>query len=117
MSNAAYIQIKVSIEPRVAEAFKLTCKGANVSMAGILTQYMAKFSGLDFNGKSPDLVTKRQRRMAVSKVILQLERIKASEEYCRNRIPENLHSSPAFESADLWVSGLEEVIDILASLD
>ena len=78
---------------------------------------MLKFSGLDANGKSPDLATKRQRRVAVSKVIHQLERIKVSEEYCRDRIPDNLQNSPAFESADRWVAGLEEVIDLLASLD
>ena len=117
MNNISYTQVKISIEPVVAESFKLACKAANISMAGVLSQYMAKFSGLDSNGKSHDLSTKRQRRAAITKIIQQLERVKVSEEYCRDRIPNNLQNSPTFESADRWAAGLEEVIDILASLD
>ena len=78
---------------------------------------MAKHSGgTDQTNASPPLSTKRQRRAAIDKVILQLEAIKKSEESYRDRIPENLQSSSVFESADQWVSVLEDVIDSLTSL-
>jgi len=85
-------------------------------MASVLSQFMAKYSGISLKTNSSSLSTKRQRRVAVDKVIRQLECIKHSEESYRNRIPENLHSSPAFDSADIWISALEEVIDSLDSL-
>jgi len=78
---------------------------------------MAKYSGrTDQTNASPSLSTKRQRRAAIDKVILQLEAIKKSEESYRDRIPENLQSSYAFESADQWVSVLEDVIESLTAL-
>ena len=117
MSSTAYTQVKVAIESTVAESFKLACKAANISMAGALSRYMAKFSGVGPTSNSPDLVKKRQRRVAVSKIIQQLERIKASEEYCQNRIPDNLQSAPAFESAETWIDALNDAIDVLNSLD
>ena len=86
-------------------------------MANVLSQYMAKYGGIAAkNNDDSSLSTKRQRRAAIGKVIWQLENILSHEESYRDRIPENLHSSIAFESADQWVSTLEEIIESLSSL-
>ena len=118
MSNIPYTQVKVSVDPTVAASFKSACATENISMATVLTQYMAKHSNIVLGKKSqPALSTKRQRRAAVLRVIQQLERIKVSEETYLDRIPENLRSSDAFENADHWISALDEAIDLLASLE
>jgi len=115
--NSNYTQVKVSVPSQVAAAFKSSCLNSGVSMASVLSQYMANYSAAsNKNGSVPSLSTKRQRRAAIAKVILQLQHILRSEEYYRDRIPANLQSSSVFDSADHWVSVLEDVIDSLASL-
>ena len=117
MSRTQFTQVKVSVDSQIAAAFKQACLASGVSMASVLSNYMAKFSRAapDSNSPSP-LSTKRQRRNATDKVIAQLRQILLSEESYRDRIPDNLRSSPFSDSADLWVSALEDAIDSLASL-
>jgi len=117
INNSEYTQVKVSVDSKIAAAFKTSCISDDISMASVLSQYMAKYSG--FSSKShfsSSLSTKRQRRDAIEKIIRQLENIKGFEESYKDRIPDNLQSSIVFESADQWVSVLEEVIDSLGSL-
>ena len=117
MGKEQYTQVKVSVDSRIAAAFKEKCLSSGVSMAGVLSQYMAKYSAnSNKNGSAASLSTKRQRRAAIDKVIVQLTHILRSEESYRDRIPENLQASSVFDSADQWVSVLEEVIDSLVSL-
>ena len=91
---------------------------SGVSMAGILSEYMAKYSGVSSKNNAPTSVvsSKRQRRAEIAKIIRRLENILDSEENYMNRIPENLHSSVVYEAAEQWASVLEEVIDLLESL-
>ena len=116
-SKSEYTQVKVSVDSQVAAAFKSSCLASGISMASVLSQYMAKYCvTYSKNSSSQSLSTKRQRRAALDKVTQQLEHILRSEEFYRDRIPENLHSSCVFDSADEWVSVLEDVIESLASL-
>jgi hypothetical protein len=115
--NLEYTQLKVSVPSQIAAAFKSSCSTSGVSMASVLSQYMAKYSAAPHkNTSTPSLATKRQRRTAIEKVITQLQYILHSEESYRDRIPENLRSSSVFDAADYWVSSLEDVIESLASL-
>ena len=115
--NSNYSQVKVSVPSQLASAFKSSCLNSGVSMASVLSQYMANYSATSHkNASASSLSTKRQRRVAIAKVILQLQQILRSEESYRDRIPENLQSSSVFDAADHWVSVLEDVINSLASL-
>jgi len=117
IGNSDYTQVKVSVDSKIATAFKSSCLASDVSMASVLSLYMAKYSGISSkNSSSPALSTKRQRRAAIDKVIQQLVCILTSEESYRDRIPENLQSSSVFDVADQCVSVLEETIDSLKSL-
>ena len=115
--NSIYTQVKVSVLSQIASDFKSSCLNSGVSMASVLSQYMATYSASSLKiASASSLSTKRQRRTAIARVILQLEHILHSEESYRDRIPENLQASSVFDAADHWVSVLEDVIDSLASL-
>ena len=93
MSNLGLTQVKVSVDSRIAAAFKASCLSSGVSMASVLSQYMAKYCGVSSkNGSAAPLSNKRQRRAAIAKVILQLLHILRSEEAYRDRIPLNLQA-------------------------
>jgi len=117
MSSTPYTQVKVSVDPKLAESFKLACRASGVSMADVISRHMAKYSGVDRPDKPTSLSTKRQRRAAVATLIQQLVHIRDSEVRYRDRIPDNLQNSVVFEAADLWVSVLDDTLDLLASLD
>jgi hypothetical protein len=40
-----YTQIKVSVNPETAQAFKAACRTAGVSVAGVLERYMRRYAG------------------------------------------------------------------------
>ena len=112
-----YTQVKISVPPALADAFKSSCASSGVSMAGKLSQFMADFTGTDTAGKPPPIyTTKRQRRFAVKGIVKQLELIKAAQERSRDNFPENLQSSEAFDTAEQCVDLLEDAIEILASI-
>jgi hypothetical protein len=112
-------QVKVSVPAEAASAFKSACAASNSSMASALPRFMAGYSKTEFAGRSPppDYSTKRQRRAAVHRHIRILEQIRDSEERYRDRIPENLQGSAAYESAEEFISCLDAAIDALDSID
>lgn len=112
-----YKQVKISAPSFVSTAFKDTCAENGVSMASVLSQFMADYSNVSMkkNRHSPDYTTKRKRRSAVKSIIQHLEQIRAAEEQYRDHIPENLQGSVVFENAEQTVSLLEETIDLLDS--
>jgi len=63
----------------------------------------------------PAYTTKRQRRAAIKRILIQLEQIKAAEERSRDNFPQNLQGSSAYEAAEECINALEEVLEILAS--
>jgi len=65
------------------------------------------------NNSTPAYKTKRQRRAAMKAIINQLEQILTAQENSRDNIPDNLHSSPAFEAAEVCISALSDSLDLL----
>ena len=116
-NSAHYTQVKISVKPETAAAFKDACAASAVSMASVLAGFMNQFSGIsaEKKGYSPDLSTKRQRRAAVRNIIQQLERVKDNEEFYMDNIPDNLQGSIRFESAEICVSNILEAIELLES--
>jgi len=117
-NNAHYTQIKISVDPTTASAFKQACIDSDVSMAGVLSEFMtnytkrgAKTKNTDSSSKSTALSTKRQRRNRAKYHIKGLEQIKAAEELSRDNIPPNLQGSALYEKADITISLLDEAID------
>jgi hypothetical protein len=118
INNSELKQVKISVDAKIAEAFKTSCLAADVSMSSILSIYMNKYSKASTEKKSAikNLGTKRQRRTAIDKIIQQLVSVRNSEEDYQGRIPDNLRTSDRFESAETWISTLDEVIDLLGGL-
>ena len=107
-----YAQVKVSVDPLIANAFKESCNAAGVSMAAELSKFMADYSNSLVKHKAaPDYTTRRRRSVAVRSIVDQLDRIKAAEEKCRDNTPENFHSSDVYESYDDAISAIENAIE------
>ena len=112
-----YSQVKVSINPDTAAAFKAACAAAGVSMASAISCFMESYShtATQKNGYAPELCTRRQRRAALANLVQQIERIRDNEELYRGRIPENLQSSDVYGTAEQCVASLDEALELLAS--
>jgi hypothetical protein len=111
-----HTQVKVSVASDTADAFKTACKVQKVSMASVLSGYMAKYSETALKVK-PDLKTRRQRRTAVRVIIKRLYQIIAAEECYRDNVPENIQGSVITERAENFISALEEAVDLLDSVE
>ena len=109
-------QVKVSVDPEIASAFKTACIGSGTSMAVVLTQCMEDYAAHRKKPKAaPDYSTRRRRRAAIKGVIDNLEQMKAWEEQVYENMPENLQGSAAHDAAAEAVSSLEEAIEALAA--
>jgi hypothetical protein len=116
-SAAGYTQVKVSIDSGIAAAFKAACMAADVSMARVVSDFCAKYSDTATKDRVTDLSTRRKRRAEVRSIVERLEQVKAAEESYRDNIPENLQGSQVFERAEGFVSLLEDVVDLLGSIE
>lgn len=111
-----YTQVKVSVTPELAAAFKNACTVANVSMASVLAQFMAKYCHERAAKKpAPDYSTRRLRRTAVKRLTQELSRIMAAEEQYRDNIPSNLQASAPSERAEETISSLDEAYELLSA--
>jgi hypothetical protein len=111
---ADYSQIKVSVDPAVASHFKAYCRNSGLSMAGELSRLMSACSKSSANPALLPIGTRRQRRNALTAVILALQRIRDAETaYCSN-IPDNLRSGSAFEASEASLDALDAAIDVLS---
>jgi len=114
-----YTQIKVSVDPVIAAAFKTACEKAGRSMAGVLSQLMAEYStaAKESRPAAVDTVsTRRKRRNSVNSLILQMEQIRDAEVNYQSNIPDNLRGSSRFEAAEQSISVLDEVIELLGEI-
>jgi len=105
-----YKQVKVSVKPDIATAFKAACVAANVSVASEISTFMNQYVGDSKSkaGYSPDLSSRRKRRAALGSIILQLRRIRDNEERYMDRIPVSLQAGAAFENAEACISLVDE---------
>jgi hypothetical protein len=110
-----YTQVKVSLKPEAAAAFKAACAASNETIAGVLSKFMEQYckTAAPKGGYSPDLSSRRQRRTAVRSLICQLERIRDGEEQYMNNIPDNLQGSSVFDRAEQCISLLNDAIELL----
>jgi esterase/lipase len=119
--NAArYKQIKVSIAPEIASAFKAACETAGVSMAGELSRFMAEYCSIakkrNTVSAGDDLATRRQRRKEVAQMALKMEQVRDAEVCSHENVPENLRGASAYEDAEDSISKMDEVIDLLGDI-
>jgi hypothetical protein len=114
-NNERYTQVKVSIRPDLALAFKTACAANNCSLTDVISDFMAKYSKVNTpkNGYAPNLSTKRKRRAVVRHILEQLVWIRENEENYVNNIPENLHSSEMFIFAEYCVGLINEALEAL----
>jgi len=108
-------QIKVSIDPDTAVAFKAACAASNVSMTAELSRFMIEYSNGSVKRKSaPNYSTRRHRRTAIKAMIKELEQIVSHEVRMRDRTPDNLQASSVYEATEDAISALESGIDALS---
>lgn len=109
-------QVKVSVAPEIAAAFKRACAASDASMAAVLTQFMAGYAGGKAEAKTgPDYSTRRRRRAALKVMIAHLEQMRCWEERVREHTPDNLQGSAAYDATEEAISSLSEAIDALAA--
>jgi hypothetical protein len=108
-------QVKVWVAADLALAFKDACSKTDTSMASILARCMENYANTKQSVISVhNLSTRRQRRSAVKRIIVQLEKIRENEVSYRDRIPETLQGSEVYERAEELIAALDEAIDQLA---
>ena len=111
-----YRQVKVSVAISVADAFQAACAASGVSMASVLSSFMAEYCGTALKeSQQPrgDLSTKRKRRQAIGGLIDQLVRIRDAQEQAMDNIPESLRDSGPYESAAESVALMDEAVELL----
>ena len=114
-----YTQVKVYVEPGVASAFKAACSRNGDSMASVISQFMAEYSGTAAQARPRaglDVSTRRKRRQIVSRMAKELEEVRDAEMGYLERIPENLHGSARYEAAEESVSAMDEALDLLGGV-
>lgn len=67
-------------------------------------------------GYTPNLATRRQRRAAVRRILVQLKDIIDNEANYKNNIPDNLLDSEMYDTSDYCIDVLVEAFDILESV-
>ena len=117
-----YTQVKFYAEPKLAAAFKVACTAAGVSMASVMSKFMAEYCNelpSQEKKKPPittelDYSTRGKRRSALRRITAQIEALKDAEEGYRDRIPENLQGSERYEAAERDVSLMETALESLS---
>jgi hypothetical protein len=111
-----YTQVKVSVPPELAAAFKAKCAVAGVSMASEISRFMLEYINKRSLSKSPinPFETRPQRRKAFNVIIEQLRAIMDAEQAYLDNIPENLQNSRFYDAAETSISALDEALDILS---
>lgn len=117
-NSANYTQVKVSVKPELAAAFKAACAAAGASMASTLSGFMANYSQHPAKHDPPldPYATRRQRRRILDAIISQMDSLAIAEECYRDKIPENLRGSVRYEDADRCVDAANEAIERLREI-
>jgi len=110
-----YTQVKVSIPPQIAAAFKEKCLQNNVSMASEISRFMSEQTKVTGNKtpKTEPYGTRQLRRKALYSLMTQLEGILDAEQAYWQNIPANMQNGERYEAAEQAVSAMEEALDML----
>jgi len=107
-------QLKISVEPGIADAFKAACTASGLSMASELSLFMRGHAGIPATAKARDKTSTRgRRRKTVREAISLLQDVAEAEGAYLDAIPENLLGGSAHDAAQAAVEALEEAIYIL----
>ena len=117
-NSAHYKQVKISVAPYLAAAFKETCVAAGASMASVLSDFMAGYCERPVNQAPPvdPYATRKLRRRAVEAMISQMELLTLAEERYRDNIPENLQGSARYDEANRCVDAANEAIEYMREI-
>jgi hypothetical protein len=117
-NKAHYTQVKVSVPPDIAAAFKATCAMYGNSQAGVLSKFMAEYSQACFKKaeSSDKLDTRKRRRAAIKDIAARLEEVLAAEERYRDNVPENLEGSKWHQASEDSISAIEDIIDDMSDI-
>ena len=108
-------QVKVSVDPAIAAAFKEACAASKVSMAAELSRFMADYANALVKRKAaPNYSTRRHRRTSAKAMLKELWAMRACEERVRDNCPENLQGSDAYEATEEAISALDAAIEALS---
>jgi hypothetical protein len=118
--NAAhYAQIKIAVDPQLAEDFKALCRAENTTVTGELSGFMAARCGAAATSnrqKKDPLSTRGGRRKLLNELIRRLDEIKAAEETYLSNIPANLQGSDRYEAAEQSVTDFENALESLSNV-
>jgi hypothetical protein len=117
--NAAhYVQVKVSVAPDIAAAFKAACASDGISMAAAISEFMDDYSERLPAKASPKsgLTTRKARRAAVKSITEKLSELLEAEEAYYDNVPENLHGSKWHQSSEISIAAIQEVIELLEEI-
>jgi len=111
-----YTQVKISVSPELAAAFKAKCKAGGVSMTERLSDFMrTETAGTRLPRPKPDpYETRPKRRTALKALIVQLEAIAEAEQGYIDKIPDSFHGSQRYEEAEETAEVLLEALELLA---
>lgn len=115
-NSAHYTQLKISVKPEIASAFKAACAVSGASMASELSAFMEQFANptqntLPFEAKVGTLGDRRKAMQLICKLLAE---ICGAEEAFIDKTPENLHNSQRYEMAE---ERLERLTDLLDAAD
>jgi hypothetical protein len=114
-----YTQVKVSVAPEVASAFKAACEVAGVSMASELSQLMVNYSAIQATKQKAvtDFVSTRKKRLRkIRDIIRDLKQIRDAQEYANDNVPDNFRDTENFEASEETVAMLDDVIETLEGI-
>jgi predicted DNA-binding protein (UPF0278 family) len=108
-------QVKVSVPPAIAAAFKVKCQIDGVSMASELSRFMSGAGCESPHWKTSihRIVTRPQRRKAVAVIVEHLERILDAEGEYIACMPPGIDDSIRRSAADETMNALEEALELL----
>jgi hypothetical protein len=119
-NSSHYTQVKVSVPPELATAFKAKCMAGGLSVASELSRFMRAETSVKHAPKQASKMandpycSRPLRRKAVATLFLQLEAILDAERDYLENIPSNLQCSHFYEAAELSVSVLEDALNNLS---
>jgi len=114
-----YTQVKVSVKPAVAAAFKAACSERDQSMASVISEYMTKYAvspKMKRSAKKTSANTLQGRREMMRSVIDELTEILGGESDYIENMPENLRCSEKYEDAVSRYEALETTLELAAEI-
>ena len=106
-------QLKIWIDPALAEAFWKRCACAGTSMAKEISGFMTQRVDGSLPAFALRLATRKDRRMTIQRIMAELEAVRDAEERYMDNIPDNLQGGGAYEAANETVEIIEQAITLL----